>query len=312
MSSAPGFEPPHHAAIRPTTFLEPEWLASRLGLPITLATETFQQTGSFKFRAAYHVAATVAPCRFITASSGNFGQALACACRKLGKTCTVVMPQTSVQAKIEAVRAYGGMVDLLDVRSKTRDRRVAELAEQDPDAYVASPFDDPLVIAGNATLGVELARAGRTFDCILAPVGGGGLTAGLITGLTHAGANIPVVGVEPLLANDAARSLRTGQLVANDVEPLTLADGVRTLSVGRHNWPILRQGLREIVEVTEDHIRQAVRLLFLDATLKAEPTGALSVAALLAQPDKFRGRRVCCVISGGNVDARTYAEIIAG
>src|SRR5262249_16160605 len=154
--------------------------------------------------------------------------------------------------------------------------------------------------------------AGRPFDCLLAPVGGGGLTAGLITGLTYAGAHIPVVGVEPLLANDAARSLRSGQLVANDAEPQTLADGVRTLSVGRHNWPILRQGLREIVEVTEDHIRQAVRLLFLDATLKAEPTGALSVAALLAQPDKFRGRRVCCVISGGNVDARTYAEIIGG
>jgi threonine dehydratase len=221
------------------------------------------------------------------------------------------MPQSSAQVKIEAVREYGGVVDLLDVAVKSRSQRVAELAERDPDAYVASPFDDPLVIAGNATLGVELARAAQPFDCVLAPVGGGGLTAGLLTGLAQAGSPIPLLGVEPLLANDAARSFRSGNLVANDAEPLTLADGVRTLSVGQHNWPILRAGLQDIIEVTEDNIREAVRLLFLLANLKAEPTGALSIAALLTRPEQFHERRVCCVISGGNVDAQTFAKLIA-
>jgi threonine dehydratase len=305
-----GLEPAHHAAVRPTTFLEPEPLTDWLHTSVTLATETFQHTGSFKFRAAYHVAATVKPRRLITASSGNFGQALAYACRLLDKTCKVVMPANSVPAKIEAVRGYGGAVELLDVTVKTRDQRVAELAREDPDAYVASPFDDPLVIAGNASLGVELARASRGFDCVIAPIGGGGLAAGLIIGLAHAGSSLPVIGVEPVVANDAARSLRAGRLLSNDAEPNTLADGVRTLSVGRQNWPILRDGLKEIIEVTEDQIRSAVRLLFRLANLKAEPTGALSLAALLAQPDQFRGRHVCCVISGGNVGAQTFAELI--
>ena len=312
MNHTPIAEPTRHDAVRPTTFVYADLLAERLGATVTLATETFQRTGSFKFRPAYHVVASVAPRRLITASSGNFGQALACACRLLGKTCTVVMPQTAVATKVEAVRGYGGVVELLDVSRKTREQRLMELARQDPEAYVASPFDDPLVIAGNATLGMELARRTREpFDCIIAPVGGGGLTAGLIQGLAAAGCKVPVVGVEPLLGNDAARSLRTGQLTANEAEPRTLADGVRTLSVGRHNWPILRDGLHEIIEVTEDQIRQAVRLLFLLANLKSEPTGALSVAALLAEPEKFRNQRVCCVISGGNVDARSFAELIA-
>ena len=305
--------PPLRAAVRPTTFLEPERLSQKLGARVLLASETFQHTGSFKFRAAYHVAATVSQQRLLTASSGNFGQALAWACRLLGKSCQVVMPLTSAQVKVEAVREYGGVVELLDVAVKSRSQRVAELAESDPEAYVASPYDDPLVIAGNATLGVELAKrfpAPDSCDFILAPVGGGGLTAGLITGLAQENCRVPMVGVEPVLANDFARSLRAGRLLANDVEPQTLADGVRTLSVGQHNWPILRSGLQDIVEVSEDHIREAVRLLFLLANLKVEPTGALGVAALLARPELFRERKVCCVVSGGNVDAQTFARLI--
>lgn len=295
---------------RRTTVIEATRLAKRLGVNLFLASETFQHTGSFKFRAAYQLASQVPQTLIITASSGNFGQALAYACSLVGKSAIIVMPSTSAQVKVEAVREYAGQVDLIDVRPKSRAERVAELAREHPEAYIASAYDDPLVIEGNSSLGEELGRLDRPMDTVVAPVGGGGLSSGIITGLRRTGRKIEVIGAEPLLANDAARSLRAGQIVANETEPQTLADGARTVSLGRYNWAILRDSLAGIVEVPEENIVLAVRLLFELANLKAEPTGALSVAAVLTDPGRFRGREVCCVISGGNVDPAVYREIL--
>ena len=293
---------------RPVTLVGATRLSRRAGAEVLLASETFQHTGSFKFRAAARVASQVAQPRVITASSGNFGQAMAYACALAGKGCTVVMPKSSAQVKIEAVREYGGAVDLIDTAAVSRAERVRQLAAQDPDAYVASPYDDPHVIEGNSSLGEELAAL--PLDVVVAPVGGGGLTSGILTGLRRAGSRTAVVGAEPLLANDAARSLREGRLCKNEREPQTLADGARTLSLGERNWAILQTGLEGIVEVPEEALREAVRLLFSLANLKAEPTGALSVAALFCAEERFRGKRVCCVVSGGNVDPLLYRELI--
>jgi threonine dehydratase len=297
--------------IRPTTVIEPLRLSARLGVKLTIVTETFQHTGSFKFRAAYNLASKVRESKIVTASSGNFGQAMAYACRLLGKECTVVMPETSARVKIDAVREFGGTVDLVEVATKSRAARVEEIARENPDAYVASAYDDPLVIEGNASLGEEIARMPKSFDFIIAPVGGGGLTAGIIRGLRSGGKATPVVGAEPLVANDAARSLRAGHIVANPAEPQTIADGARTLSIGRHNWEVLKDGISRIIEVPEANIEEALRLLFSLANLKAEPTGSLAVAALLTEPDSFRGREVCCVVSGGNVDPTIYQRVIS-
>ena len=296
--------------VRPTTLIEAPRLKRHLGMDVMLASETFQYTGSFKFRAAYNVASKVPQGQILTASSGNFGQAMAYACRLLGKSCTVVMPNTSARVKVDAVREYGGVVDLIDVGSKSRAERLAELAQEFPEAYVASAYDDPLVIKGNASLGEELCALDLPLDMIVAPVGGGGLTSGLITGIRNAGKTIPVVGAEPLLGNDAARSLRSGELIRNEQEPPTIADGARTVSLGQRNWDILRTGIAHIVETPEEAIKEAVRLLFSLANLKAEPTGALSLAALLTEPDRFRDRVVCCVVSGGNVDPAVYRELL--
>jgi threonine dehydratase len=126
----------------------------------------------------------------------------------------------------------------------------------------------------------------------------------------RAGRAIGVIGAEPLLANDAARSLRAGHIVVNEAEPQTIADGARTVSVGQHNWALIKDGLSKIVEVPEENIIEAVRLLFLLANLKAEPTGALAVGALLTEPEYFEGRSVCCVVSGGNVDPEVYRGIL--
>lgn len=303
---------PLREAVRPTTFIESPRLSSLLGADTVIATETFQYTGSFKFRAAYNVALKVEPEHIITASSGNFGQAMAYACRILGKTCTAVMPTTSSRVKVEAVREYGGEVDLIDVNQISRADRVSQLAEERQEAYVASAYDDDLVIDGNASLGEELAATNRRFDTVIAPVGGGGLTSGIITGIRRTNGIIEIYGAEPQLANDASRSLREGHLVVNEQEPQTLADGARTVSLGNRNWEILSRRLAGIVEVPEEEIKAGVRHLFHLANLKAEPTGALAIGALLAEPQKFRGKSVCCVISGGNVDPALYRDLISG
>src|SRR6185295_1497747 len=295
-----------------TTIIQAARLANHLRVDLTIATETFQHTGSFKFRAAYNLASKVPERKIITASSGNFGQAMAHACALLGKSSIIVMPATSAQVKIDAVREYGGVVDLIDVKVKGRAQRVTELAKENPDAYVASAYDDLLVIEGNASLGAELAALDLEFDYVVAPVGGGGLTSGIITGLRAGRSRAKVVGAEPLMANDAARSLRAGHIVVNETEPQTVADGARTVSIGDHNWAVLRDGLSGIIEVPEENIKEGVRLLFGLANLKAEPTGALPIGALLMDAERFHGRRVCSVISGGNVDAEVYRAILAG
>ena len=309
-TSRPGYEAGHRVTPKPTTLLHAPRLAAHVGIDLRLATETFQHTGSFKFRAAWNVVANVPHPHVITASSGNFGQAMALACTLAGKRSTIVMPANSAGVKVDAVREFGGNVDLVDTTRVTRASRVAELARAHPDAYVASAYDDPHVIEGNASLGDELCALDPAPEVIVVPVGGGGLSSGIVSAVRRSGKPIAVVGAEPLMANDAARSLRAGHIVANEAEPQTLADGARTLSLGRHNWEWLKDGLETIVEVPEERIGEALRLYFTLANLKVEPTGCLSLAALLTDPARFAGRRVCAIVSGGNVDAAVYTQLL--
>jgi threo-3-hydroxy-L-aspartate ammonia-lyase len=295
---------------RPTTIIDSPRLSERLGATVILASETLQYTGSFKFRAAYNVASHVRHAHIITASSGNFGQAVAFACSLFGKRCTVVMPSGAPKIKVDAVREYGAEVDLVDVAKQGRLERLAELAKKFPDAYVASPYDDPLVIEGNAGLAKELFALGLELDFIIAPIGGGGLTSGLVKAVKQSGKNIQVLAAEPTLANDAAESFRAGHIVAHSDESSTIADGARMLRLGERNWEILSAGLAGVVEVSEEQIKEGVRMLFALANLKAEPTGALSLGAVLADRARFAGKRVCCVISGGNADPALYAKLI--
>ena len=295
-------------AIRPTTFIDSAKLRDYFELDVTIATETFQHTGSFKFRAAYNLALNVEQDEVLTASSGNFGQALAYACKLLGKKCTVVMPVTSAQVKIDAVRGYGATVDLVDTTKVGRNERVAQLAEQMPDAYFASAYDDKFVIEGNSSLGVELAA--KNFDVVISPVGGGGLISGIILGLRRNDKQTKVFGAEPLLGNDASRSLKAGKIIANETEPMTIADGARTISLGELNWEIIKNGVTDVFEISEEDIAAGVRMYFDLANLKCEPTGALTLGAILANLDNFADKKVCLVVSGGNVDPEVYSHIL--
>jgi threonine dehydratase len=297
--------------LRPVLLLSSPVLTAQLGCDLLIATETFQHTGSFKFRAAYNLLSSIPQRSVVAASSGNFGQAVAYASKLLGKTSTVVMPQTSAQVKVAAVRSYGGIADLIDVHQVSRADRVKQLLEQQPEAFQAQAYDDYRVVAGNSTLGKDILSVANV-DVILVPVGGGGLSSGVVVARDHLSAKTEIIGAEPLLGNDAARSLRTGQLVHNDQEPPTVADGARTLSLGQLNWEILRHGLADIIEVPDALTLEALRTYFLYANLKVEPTGALALGALLAHPERFRGKRVCCIVSGGNVDPAVYAQALLG
>ncbi len=298
-----------HEAIRPTTFIESEKLKTFLNLDLTVASETFQHTGSFKFRAAYNLAINVENDGILTASSGNFGQALAYACQLTKKKCTVVMPETSAKVKIEAVRNYGAAVYLVDTKKVGRNERVLQLAEQMSNFYVASAYDDMLVIDGNSTLGDELSA--KDFDVVISPIGGGGLISGISKGLCRNGNQAALFGAEPLLGNDAAKSLKAGKIVPNETEPPTIADGARTISLGVNNWKIIKNGVAEIIEVSDEKIKEAVRLLFTLANLKCEPTGALTLGAILENSEVFSGKKICAVVSGGNVDTETYRQILS-
>ena len=295
-------------AVRPTVFIESQKLRDHLGSDVTIATETFQHTGSFKFRAAYNLALNVSNDSILTASSGNFGQALAFACKLIGKKCTVVMPLTSAQVKIDAVRGYGATVNLVDTMKVGRSERVAQLAEQMPDAYLASAYDDQHVIDGNASLGDELSK--KSFEVVIVPLGGGGLISGIIAGLCRNGSNMAVYGAEPLLGNDASRSLKAGKIISNTAEPNTIADGARTISLGKLNWPIIQNGVRDIIEVSDEKIAEAVKSYFGLANLKCEPTGALSLGAILENKSRFDGMKICLIVSGGNVDPTVYRDLI--
>src|SRR5688500_6651999 len=303
---------------KPTTFQNTLLLNRALGADVTLASETLQVTGSFKFRAAYNRLASVSEEQVIPASSGNFGQAVAYACMLLNKRCTVIMPSTSSKTKQAAIKSYGGVVELIDVSTKSRQTRIGELRDQHPDAFFAPPYDHYRVVAGNSTLGKEIFErlAGGSsetpLDAVLCPIGGGGLISGLIVARDLLAPGIEIIGVEPLLGNDAAQSLRAGRLVSLEFEPRTIADGTRTLSLGDLNWEIVRGASKRIIEVPEEKIAEGLQALYSNANIKAEPTGSLTVGAELTQPDIFKGKHICCVVSGGNVDAATYASLLQG
>lgn len=298
---------PHY--VRPTLLLPSSTLSEHFKCDVTIASETFQYTGSFKFRAAYNLLSTIPQQHVVAASSGNFGQAVAYASKLLGKTCTIVMPSTSAQVKIAAVQSYGGNVDLVNVHKISRSERVTQLLQENPDAFQAQAYDDYRVVAGNSTLGKDIFSKGD-FDVVVVPVGGGGLCSGLVVANDYMKNKTIIIGAEPFPGNDAALSLRSGKLVRNEYEPNTLADGARTLSLGKLNWEIIQHGVEDIVEVSDTLLLRALQHLFRYANLKVEPTGALAIGALFAQPERFRGKRVCCIVSGGNVDPAVYAQAI--
>ncbi|HKD97422.1 MAG TPA: threonine/serine dehydratase [Micromonosporaceae bacterium] len=273
--------------------------------------ENLQPIGAFKLRGAYNAVSRIpAGTRangVVTHSSGNHGRALAYAAREFGVPAAVVMPDVAPPVKIEAVRALGAEVVLIEPaeRLSTTTRIAAERG-----MTVVPPFDDRQVIAGQGTVGLEIVEDFPRVEVVLVPVGGGGLASGVATAVKALRPDVRVYGVEPELAAETAEGLRLGHMVTWPEAQTyrTVADGVRT-APSELTFAHMRERLDGIVTVDEDRIRAAVGLLAREANLVVEPSGALGVAAYL-DGGKFDAGRTVAVLSGGNLDPKLLAELV--
>ncbi len=278
-----------------------------------LKCENFQRMGAFKFRGAYNrIVALDADERgrgVVAFSSGNHAQGVALAARIVGTHATIVMPHDAPAAKIAATRGYGAEVIGYDRRTMNRGD-IARRIALERGATLVPPYDDPDIIAGQGTVGLELLQDVPDLDVLLVPVGGGGLLAGCALAANELGRDVALFGVEPATGDDFAQSFARGERVEIAV-PDTIADGQQTTSPGELTFPIVERLCAGILTVTDDEIREAMRFAFARLKLVLEPSGASALAALMHGKLEPRGRRVGVVISGGNVDAERFARIIA-
>ncbi len=296
-------------AVRTPLLLQPGLLQGPQD--VYVKAENLQRTGAFKFRGAFNTLAQMKdsdPGRVITSSSGNHGQAVAAAGQILGIPVTVVMPTNAIQAKVDAVKRYGGRVVFAGTSSLKREAEARRIGDGEGGTVIGS-FDDARIIAGQGTAGLEILEHLPETDLILVPVGGGGLISGIAVAAKALRPSVEVIGVEPEGAADARDSLRSGSRVTWDRID-TIADGLRTSSVGRLNFEIIRRLVDDILVVSEDEIQAAMRYLAFSAKLTIEPSGAVAFAAVLAGRLQKIYRTTVVLLSGGNVDPTAYAQII--
>jgi threonine dehydratase len=274
-----------------------------VGAEVRLKCENLQRAGSFKIRGAMNALLQLSESErrngVVAFSSGNHAQGVALAAKLLGIRATIVMPENSVAAKVEATKGYGAEVVTAGVTSATRDTVARELAAKSG-AAVIPPFDDERIIAGAGTVGLEIVEEWPEVDTIVTPLGGGGLLSGTALAATSVKPGLNVYGVEPRAGNDGEQSFRTGKIVTIE-PPKTIADGARTLAIGERNFAVIRERVKDVVSVDDDVLLETVKYAMSRTKLVIEPTGALGIAALLtgAIPP---GRRVAVVVSGGNLD----------
>jgi len=283
-----------------------------------LKPENLQPTGAFKLRGACNkIAALSAEERkrgVISYSSGNHAQGVAYAARALGVKAVIVMPSNAPQIKREATAGMGAEVVLVGPGSEERRLKAEALAEE-RGYVVVPPYNDEHIIAGQGTMGLEILEDLPGVETVLVPVGGGGMISGVATAIKLSNPQVKVIGVEPELAADAQASLRAGKIVSFPAEQATrtLADGLRTQSIGPINFEHMRRYVDDIVTVSEEEIREAMRRLAANPKTTAEPSGAVAVAAFLFHREQLpRTSQNVAIISGGNIEPEMLEEIRRG
>jgi threonine dehydratase len=278
-----------------------------LGAHVVLKPECFQRGGAFKFRGAYNkIASLPAGTPVLAFSSGNHAQAVALASRLLGTSATILMPTDAPESKVAATRGYGAEIVTYDRYGEEREALGTALAAE-RGLELVRPYDDPLVMAGQGTAALELLEDAGSFDALVTPVGGGGLIAGTAT-IGRALGVRRIVGVEPEAGDDWRQSLARGERVRIDV-PRTIADGLQTNEPGRLTWEVGQKLVDEIVTVTDEQIVEAMRFAFERLKLVVEPSGAVGIAAVLQ--GLAGAGRIGVIVSGGNVGAKRFAELLA-
>ncbi|MFJ8186574.1 pyridoxal-phosphate dependent enzyme [Streptomyces sp. NPDC096105] len=295
-----------------TPVMRSRTLDALVGAEVYVKCENLQRIGAFKFRGAYNAASRLTPeqvARGIAAySSGNHAQAVALAARELGTTAVILMPEDTPRSKVEATLGYGAEVVTYD--RYTGDRvAIGEALAADRGLTLIPPYEHPDVIAGQGTAALELIEEVGELDALVVPVGGGGLIAGSATAAKGLLPGISVIGVEPEGGDDTKRSLEAGRRVSVPV-PRTIADGQAADIPGELTFSVNQKLVDDIVLVSDDEIRAAMRLAFERMKTVMEPSGATPLAALLAGRIDPLPRRVGVIVSGGNIDAQRFAQLL--
>ena len=296
-----------HARIAPyihrTPVLTSSYLNALTGAELFFKCENFQKAAAFKARGAsnavFGLTDAQAPLGVATHSSGNHGLCLSYAAGRRGIPCTVVMPRTAPQAKKDAVAGYGGRVVECEPSTTSREAVFADVVAGSGADFV-HPYNDPRVIAGQATCSRELNEQVPGLDAVIAPIGGGGMISGTCLTLSTIAPGIKIYAAEPEQADDAYRSFKAGHIIADDA-PLTVADGLK-VPLKDLTWHFVKAHVSDIFRTSEQEIIDAMRLTWARMKIVIEPSCAVPLAAILRNPEVFRGKRVGVIITGGNVD----------
>lgn len=291
------------AHIHKTPVLTSRMLNELTGAELFFKCENFQKAGAFKARGASNAVFGLSDAQaakgVATHSSGNHGTCLSYAAGRRGIPCTVVMPRTAPQAKKDAVRGYGGRVVESEPSTSSREAVFAEVVAESGAEFV-HPYNDPRVIAGQATCSAELIEQVADLDAVIAPIGGGGMVSGTCLTLSNLAPGIKVYAAEPLNADDAARSFRAGHIIADDA-PDTVADGLK-VPLKELTWHFVQNHVTDILTATEEEIVDAMKLIWKRMKIVMEPSSAVPLATIIKNPEVFAGKRVGVIITGGNVD----------
>jgi threonine dehydratase len=292
-----------------TPLVDSPALSKRFGREVYLKLECFQPIRVFKIRGAYNKLSQVKEDSVIAVSSGNHGMAVAFSARAFGKKCTVILPENPVQEKADAIAEYGAQVLKFGKYHNEREEKALQMVKETGAAFI-HPFNDPAIIAGQGTCGLEIAEQLADIDSVIVPVGGGGLISGISIAVKAKSPGTKIFGVEPATAPKLSAAMRAGRIVSVE-DPHSIADGLIPPSVGDLTFKACSENVSGVFTVTDEEILDAMKLMIRGARVFPEPSGAASLAALLAGRDTDRlGKRVVLVVSGGNVSQKLLGQIL--
>ncbi|MBI5021364.1 MAG: threonine/serine dehydratase [Ignavibacteriales bacterium] len=298
--------------VHKTPLLSSRKFNEMVGNEVYFKAENFQRIGAFKFRGAYNKIALLTDAEqrrgVIAHSSGNHGQGVALASKLFGIKAVIVMPHNSVKSKVEATKNYGAEIVFCGLSTDDREKMTQEYIDKFGYTLI-HPYDDERLIAGQGTVGLEIFQDVKELDYLFVPIGGGGLISGCSIAAKHFCPGIKVIGVETEGANDCYQSFRAKKLIKLP-SVNTIADGMRTLSVGKHNFEIIMKYVDDVITIKDEDIYPMMKFYLERMKILVEPTGAVAPAAVMKNLSGLHKKKIAAVISGGNVDAEFIKQVL--